>query len=317
MTTQEIVTEYLMDIHALEEQSLEQLRSAPDIAGEPALSTALRDHLRETEEHERVVRDLLATRKGGTSPVKDAIMRVGGDGFVMFARSQPDTPGKLAAHALSYEALEWAAYDLLEQLAERAGDQEVVDAARAIRDDEASMMRRIESLFDGTASASMRRRSDQDVQEQLAVYLADAHAIEAQTIQLLESGRHMMDDAGCRDLIDAHLESERRHQETLEQRLDALGASPSVLKDAALRIGAFGWSMFFRALPDTPARFAAFLYAVQYLEIGGYEQLRRVAERAGDAVTAEAVGRILAEERSAADSFARCLEQSASLTVTG
>ena len=317
MSTHETVTEYLRDIHALEEQSLEQLRSAPDIAGEAALSTALRDHLQETEEHERIVRGLLESRDGGRSPVRDAIMRVGGEAFVQFARAQPDTPGKLAAHALSYEALEWAAYDLLEQLATRAGDQEVADAARAIRDQEESMMHRIEALFDGTASASMQRRSDQPLEKQLTVYLADAHALESQSIQLLEAGLRKIGDIGCRGLLDTHLAADRRHQEMLEQRLGALGGSASAFKDAALRMGAFSWTAFFRALPDTAARFTAFLYAVQYLEIGGYEQLKRVAERAGDVATAEMVQGILREERAAAQSLARCLEESASLAVTG
>ena len=317
MTTRDMVTEYLRDIHALEEQSLEQLRSAPEIAGEPALAAALQDHLTETETHERIVRELLEKRNGGNSLVKDAIMRVGGEGFVMFARAQPDTPGKLAAHALSYEALEWAAYDLLERLALRVRDQEVVDAARAIRDDEASMMRRIESLFDGTASASMERRTGQELDEQLGIYLADAHAIEAQSIQLLKSGRRIMDQVGCPGLLDAHLAVEHRHQEMIEQRLEALGESPSALKDAALRAGAFSWAMFFRALPDTAARFAAFLYAVQYLEIGGYEQLLRVADRVGDADTTDMARRILGEERRAADSLSQCLEETVSLAVAG
>ena len=47
-------------------------------------------------------------------------MRLGGKGFLLFARLQPDTPGKLLAHALSYEALELAAYELLARVAERA-----------------------------------------------------------------------------------------------------------------------------------------------------------------------------------------------------
>ena len=317
MTTRDTLTLYLRDIHALEEQSLEQLRSAPEIAGEPALASALRDHLTETRRHERIVRELLEKRNGGHSMVKDAIMRVGGEGFVLFARSQPDTPGKLATHALSYEALEWAAYDLLEQIAVRAGDQEVIDAARSIRDDEADMMQRIEGLFDGTASASMERRTGQELEQQLATYLADAHAIEAQSVQLLKSGRRIMHSVGCPGLLDAHLAVELRHQAMLEERLEALGASPSAFKDAALRMGAFGWSMFFKALPDTATRFAAFLYAVQYLEIGGYEQLRRVAERVGDAATADMVGRILLEERRAADSLTQCLEETVSLAVAG
>jgi hypothetical protein len=46
-------------------------------------------------------------------------MRVGGVGFLLFARAQPDTTGKLLAHAYSYEHLELASYELLAQVAER------------------------------------------------------------------------------------------------------------------------------------------------------------------------------------------------------
>jgi ferritin-like metal-binding protein YciE len=46
-------------------------------------------------------------------------MKVGGAGFVLFAKSQPDTPGKLTANAYSFEHLELASYRLL--LRRRAG----------------------------------------------------------------------------------------------------------------------------------------------------------------------------------------------------
>ncbi len=83
------------------------------MAGDPEFAQALRDHLTETEGHERRVRGLLEGRGASPSMLKDVVMRAGGVGFVLFAQSQTDTPGKLAAHALSYEAFEWASYDLL------------------------------------------------------------------------------------------------------------------------------------------------------------------------------------------------------------
>src|SRR5439155_2428843 len=43
-------------------------------------------------------------------------------GFILFARSQPDTAGKLLAHAYSYEHLELASYRLLALVANRADD---------------------------------------------------------------------------------------------------------------------------------------------------------------------------------------------------
>jgi ferritin-like metal-binding protein YciE len=97
-----------------------------------------------------------------------------------------------------------------------------------------------------------------------------------------------------------HLGETREHAEAIEARLDALGGDPSSMKDAAMRLGALNWGAFFQGHPDTPGKLAAFARAFEHLEIGGYEQLRRVAERAGDEETADVVVRILAQEREAA-----------------
>ncbi|MCA9738511.1 MAG: DUF892 family protein [Gemmatimonadetes bacterium] len=311
----ETVTKYLTDAHAIEEQALQQLRKAPDIAGEPELARVLREHLAETEGHERRVRALLEARGEEPSSVKDAVMRAGGSGFLLFARVQPDTPGKLAAHTLSYEALEWASYDLLARTADRAGEPSVAEAAVAIRSEEQAMMERVDGVFDRTVAASLAETSDKDLKERLLDYLADAHAIEAQAIQLLESGRKMVDLPELETVFDHHLQESRRHQELVEERLDALGGSRSLLKDTALKIGAFNWGMFFQAQPDTVGKLAAFAYAFEHLEIGGYEQLKRVAERAGDAETAAVAERILAEERAAADALTTAFEPAVEATL--
>ena len=58
-TIEEQLTKYLTDAHSLEEQALQQLRLAPRMAGDPELATAFREHLVETERHERLVRERL------------------------------------------------------------------------------------------------------------------------------------------------------------------------------------------------------------------------------------------------------------------
>ena len=59
---------------------------------------------------------------------------------------------------------------------------------------------------------------------------------------------------------------------------------------------------------------AAFSYAVEHLEIGAYEQLARVAARAGDTDTEQLAQHVLSEERSAAErvhsQFANALDAS-------
>src|SRR3954452_16530954 len=142
---QEQLTKYLADAHAIEEQALAQLRTAPDLAGDPAIAASFRDHLAETEGHERLTRELPEERDATPSRVKDAVMWAGGKGFLLFARLQPDTPGKLLAHAVSYEGLELASYALLREVANRAGDDGVADAATRIGDEERAMIDRLES----------------------------------------------------------------------------------------------------------------------------------------------------------------------------
>src|SRR4029079_19586107 len=97
------------------------------------------------------------------------------------------------------------------------------------------------------------------------------------------------------------------------------GGARSTLKDTAMRAGALNWGMFFQSHPDTPGKLACFAYAFEHLEIAGYEQLRRVAERAGDQDTVAIGERIMCEERAAAEklfgTFDRAVE--ASLEAVG
>jgi ferritin-like metal-binding protein YciE len=309
---QEQLTKYLTDAHSIEVQALAQLRAAPEVAGDPELAAAFREHLTETEGHERLIADLLEDRGAKPSRVKDAVMKVGGKGFVLFARLQPDTPGKLAAHALSYEALEFASYGLLARIADRAGEPHVSGVARQIAVQERQMMRRLEDGFDGTTTASLEALGSPDLHEQLRKYLADAHAVEQQGIELLERAPGMSDDGGgLPQVYEDHLDETREHAELIAERLRALGGDASGLKDAALRLGALNWAAFFQAHPDTAGKLAAFAFAFEHLEIGGYEQLRRVAERAGDGETALLVAGILEQERAAAAKIAEHFDQAA------
>lgn len=162
------------------------------------------------------------------------------------------------------------------------------------------MAERLAGFFDRAAEASLRDLSPDDLGEQLNKYLADAHAIEQQAIQLLKRAPQL---AGARELasvFEEHLEETQRHAERIEQRLEARGGSTSALKDAALRLGAFNLGMFFKAQPDTPAKLAAFAYAFEHLEVAAYELLRRIATRARDEEAVAAADSILFEERAAA-----------------
>jgi ferritin-like metal-binding protein YciE len=303
-TLEEQLTKYLTDVHSIEEQALTQMRRAPDIAGDPEIAEAFSQHLHETERQEERIRELLAAADAKPSKIKDMAGRAGGVGMLLFAKFQPDTPGKLVAHAYSYEHMELAAYELLRRVAERAGDARVASVARDIGDEERRMAGRLESLFDRAVDASLRELDPDDLGDQLRKYLADAHAIEMQAIQMLERAPKITEPRELARLYEEHLAETRGHEQRISDRLEAIGASTSLLKDAGMRLGALNWGAFFQAQPDTPAKLAGFAYAFEHLEMGGYEQLKRVAQRADDSETIRIVDSILAEERAAAQKIA-------------
>src|SRR5436190_6475191 len=302
---QDQLHKYLTDAHSIEVQALAQMRDAPDLAGDPRLAEIFRVHEKETEEHKRLIEERLEAHGTSANKLKDLAGQLTGKGFVLFAKFNPDTPGKLAAHAHSYEAMEEAAYELLYRVAERAGDEDTVRVAHQILEQEKAMKGRVFDNLDAAVDASLRDKSSDDIQKDLVKYLADAHAIEGQAIQMLESAPKIVGDVPeLEKLFADHLEETKAQQEIVKAQLDAHDGSPNKLQDAAMRLGALNVGGFFKAQPDTPAKLAGFAYAFEHLEIAAYEELKRVAAAAGDEDTVRVAERIGGEERAAANSIA-------------
>jgi ferritin-like metal-binding protein YciE len=303
-SAEEQLVKYLTDAHSVEEQAVAQMRAAPRLAGDARLSDAFRRHLVETEGHERTLRARLAAHGANPSRVKDIAGIAGGWGMVLFARVQPDTTGKLIAHAFSYESMEVATYGLLGRAAEDAGDGDTVAAAAAIGTEERRMGERLASLFDVTVETSLSEVSDDVLGAHLDRYLKDAHALEQQAEQLLRVATKLVDDDGLAGIFAAHAEQTKGHLTRVEERLRARGSGPSRAKDLALRTGALNVGGFFAAQPDTTVKLAGFAYAFENLEVAVYELLRRVAERASDDETTGMAAAIAAEESATADAIA-------------
>src|SRR3954453_20005288 len=300
----EQLTKYLTDAHSIEEQALGQMKIAPKIAGTPALSAIFSEHLRETEEHERLVRERLEQRGAEPSKVKDIAGRAGGYGMALFAKLNPDTPGKLIMHAYSYEHMELAAYELLRRAAEHAGETPVVGLAQRIGAEERAMADRLAPGWDDAVEASLQAKDAEDIETELVKYLRDAHALEAQAMQMLEAGPKIAEHDRLAQVFAEHLEQTREHQRLVDERLAALGGGPSRFQAGMMRFQALNLGGFFKAQPDTPPNLAGFVYAFEARETAAYELLTRVARRAGDEQTAEMAQRIAGEERAAAERVA-------------
>lgn len=312
-TIQEQITKYLGDAHAIEEQALPQVKAAPKIARDPLIAEAFERHIGETEDQKRRIEERLEELGSSPNKVKDLAGTLSGPAFVLFAKVQPDTPGKLVSHAYSYEHMELATYELLSRVARRADDDETAALAQSIAAQERDMANRLEE-WDRVVDAALEAAGPDDLDTQLNKYLADAHSIEAQALQMLAVAPTIAGDEQLKRTYSEHHEETKAQQERIAARLEARDADRNLVKDVIMRLGAINWGTFFAAQPDTPVKLAGFAYAFEHLEIGSYEQLKRVADRAGDQATVQAVDAILAEERNAAgrlwSGFDRALDSS-------
>src|SRR5918999_1081898 len=146
--------------------------------------------------------------------------------------------------------------ELAQAFREHIGESETVETARAIREQEAAMSERLEARFDRAVEASLREVGPDDLDEQLNKYLADAHAIEAQAVQLLSLGPKVAGEFGLAGVLSMHLEETRAQQEAVRERLRLRGGRPSRFKDIALRGGGGQLGRVFVAPPAPPPHLA-------------------------------------------------------------
>jgi ferritin-like metal-binding protein YciE len=118
-------------------------------------SSSFEEHLAETRDHERRLTERLRDRGSQPSRVQDAALRTGGFGAGGFFGAQPDTPAKLAGFAFAFEHIECASYELLQRVAERAGDTATAQVARSILGEERAMAARLREHFDAALDTTL------------------------------------------------------------------------------------------------------------------------------------------------------------------
>ena len=155
---QKQLDKYLTDAHAIEAQAVKLLSKGQDIAGAASLASAYREHLAETEQHQRLIEQRLTARDSSPSRLKDAALSLGALNWGAFFGAQPDTPAKLAAFSYAFEHLEIAAYELLARVAVRAPDAETQAVAERILAEERSAAALVHSLFDDALEATLHEQ---------------------------------------------------------------------------------------------------------------------------------------------------------------
>ncbi len=139
---------YIRDAHAMEKNVLQMLTSMILTTADDAIRRRLEDHKAETEQQAVRLEECLERRGETTSSLKDvgAIMSALPKGVQDAVRS--DKAGKNARDGFVTENVEIAAYELLERLAQRAGDTQTADVARQNRAEEERMREFFASNWD-------------------------------------------------------------------------------------------------------------------------------------------------------------------------
>jgi ferritin-like metal-binding protein YciE len=146
-------------------------------------------------------------------------------------------------------------------------------------------------------------------QGQIVKYLTDVHSLEANAIDQLRSGAEAATEPQLAGILRTHLAETEQHEQLVRARLEALGESPSTIKDLAQRGWAAVTGLASSAAPDTDGKLVIQVYMFEHLEIASYRSLRAVAERHGDQETVQLAERILAEEEHTAQAVSDILEQ--------
>ena len=147
---------YIEDAHALEQHVAKTLDHFISEADAPELLEPLKHHREETDRHLALLEGRLQAYGKSPSKVKDAGMALAALGKALTDKVRRDNAGKLARDGFVAEHLEIAAYEMLERVAARAGDQETADVARRNKADEEAMAAKIASLWDLAVDLSLK-----------------------------------------------------------------------------------------------------------------------------------------------------------------
>ena len=141
---------------AMENNVLRMLDGIIETTDDPEIKHAFERHKAETETHATRMRERLEAHGESPSVVREAGGMLGAlmKGVLDLARGEK--AGRNARDAYATEAMEIASYQLLERIAQKAGDEETAEAARQNRSDEENMAREIHEHWDTFAELSLK-----------------------------------------------------------------------------------------------------------------------------------------------------------------
>jgi ferritin-like metal-binding protein YciE len=150
------LVKHIDDAYAMEQNVLRMLDGMIETTEDAEIKQDLEHHRSETEQHGERMRQRLEAHDASPSTVKEAggILGAFMKGVVDMARGEK--AGRNARDGFATEHMEIASYELLERVAQRAGDHGTAEAARLNRKDEEAMAQKISARWEKYADLSLK-----------------------------------------------------------------------------------------------------------------------------------------------------------------
>ena len=301
---QDHLVNHLRDVHAIEFHAQRQLSRLAERADDDALREICYRHLGQTQQHEQRMEELVEAQGRAPSPLEDKTLRGGAIGLRQLADIAPDTAPRVAIQLFGLEQLEIAACELLEQIAEREGKQDAVNAVRQILEQKREAVRTVPERFHRAAELFIEQRKgpDNDRRSPLLVQLIELHALEEQALQLLSvAAKEVCQDERFEQLLIKGREQSSEHERQVTERIEQHGAHPSAVRDLHMGTARSGLRDLAAHPPDAYAKLAMNLFCLLQAQAAAYEVVAKVAELSDDRQTAEVVHKLAEQKRLATE----------------
>lgn len=154
-----------------------------------------------------------------------------------------------------------------------------------------------------------------DLKEKLTEYVQEAHAMEANILQMLDSMIRTTEDPEVRSELEQHKAETEAHETRLEECLESLGSKPATGLKLTGMLGTLGKGAVDQVRSDKPFRNARDGFATEHAEIAVYEVLERLAQQAGEQRVADVARRNRADEERMASTIASNWDKFVKLTL--
>jgi ferritin-like metal-binding protein YciE len=153
---QEQLVKHIDEAIAMEQNVKRMLDGMIETTDDPQVLDLLEHHKVQTEEHAQRLRRRLEAHGASPSLTREAGGILGALAKLPLDMVRGEKAGRNARDGYATEHMEIAAYQLLERVARRAGDEETADVARQNRADEEAMAKKLDEHWDLFVEQSLR-----------------------------------------------------------------------------------------------------------------------------------------------------------------